>query len=685
MTGHLGRRGLERQVIGLIGRQGRQSVEQLALGEPNEVLIRVRGGGRRYSATSEWAIRDCELEIRRGDFVAITGPSGAGKSTLLNCLALLDRFDHGDYLLNGVRIDQMRARDVERTRGQQFGFVFQSSNAIESRSVAKNVEVPLSSLGVPVAARRALVTTALEKANILHRSGQSVSLLSGGERQRVAIARSLVTNPQVLFLDEPTGNLDSTNTAAVIDLLQELNRQGTTIVFVTHDAQLAAAATHQILIGDGIVSQPPRTDPAVGPPTLAAEPGIEPLVPSLLGPNTGGTFALRRMARQLADAVSEAAFSLVAQPARTLMVLLSIGLGVAGLVVGVNLGVTADSQIDKLITGAALDQVYVSQAVPSAIEARADFTPAAAQQIIQLSGVQAVGELDTMSPSVAKVTRFSLSRSSGYSVPALGVTSGTFAALDIVLPAHEAHLFDSPPINSNIAVVGAAAARSLGLNAGSPQTIWIAGTRYDVIAIIPGTPRDTSVTNSVLISHTAALHLGAKNQFVVKTVPGRGFSVGTAIPYQLDPQSPGHFVTNGTANLQNLRQGVSTFLNSLLLALAAVFLGIAILSTGSTMTNSVLQRSGEIGLRMATGSSPAKIAGLFLAEGATLGLIGGLLGSSAGVVAVLVVSAIQHWIPALDPTTIGLGMGIGFITGLLAAIVPSIRASKTQPALAVRK
>jgi ABC-type antimicrobial peptide transport system permease subunit len=103
------------------------------------------------------------------------------------------------------------------------------------------------------------------------------------------------------------------------------------------------------------------------------------------------------------------------------------------------------------------------------------------------------------------------------------------------------------------------------------------------------------------------------------------------------------------------------------------------------MTNSVLQRAGEIGLRMATGSSPTKIAGLFLAEGAALGLIGGLLGSSSGVITVLVVSTTQHWVPALDPTTIGLGMGIGFITGLLAAIVPSIRASKTQPALALRK
>lgn len=668
-------------------RRGRPKPEPSApSGEGDAVLIRVSGGGRRYAATPDWAIRDCELAIHRGDFVAITGPSGAGKSTLLNCLALLDRFDQGNYALNGVRVDQMRAREVEMTRGRQFGFVFQSSNAIESRSVAKNVEVPLASLGVPVAARRALVTTALEKANILHRAEQSVSLLSGGERQRVAIARSLVNNPHVLFLDEPTGNLDSKNTGAVIDLLRQLNRQGTTIVFVTHDAQLAAAATHQVLVNDGIVSQPPRAvlAPAGGPRAIVPDPPE--LVP-LLGPRTVSTSTLRRIARQQFDAISEATFSLFAQPGRTLMALLSIGLGVAGLVAGVNLGVTADSQIDRLITGAALDQVYVGQATPSAADAPIDFAPSAARKILQLSGVEAAGNLDTVDPNSAQVTRYSLPHNSGYSIQALGVTSRTFTALDIALPAQQALLFDSAPINSNIVVVGTGAARSLGLTPGSPQTIWIAGERFDVIAIVPGTPRDTSVTNSVLISHTAVqqMHLQANFQFVVRTVPGRGFSVGTAIPFQLDPESPGHFVANGTANLQNLREGVSTSLNSLLLALAAVFLGIAILSTGSTMTNSVLQRSGEIGLRMATGSSPAKIAGLFLAEGATLGLIGGLLGSSAGVVAVLVVSAIQHWIPALDPTTIGLGMGIGFITGLLAAIVPSIRASRTQPALSVRK
>jgi macrolide transport system ATP-binding/permease protein len=654
--------------------------------EREDVLIQVRGGDRRYTASTDWAIHDCELEIHRGDFVAITGPSGAGKSTLLNCLALLDRFDQGEYLLNGIRIDQMRAREWERVRGEQFGFVFQSSNAIESRSVAKNVEVPLSSLGVPVAARTALVALALEKANILHRAGQDVSLLSGGERQRVAIARSLVTNPRVLFLDEPTGNLDSKNTSAVIELLQHLNRTGTTIVFVTHDAQLAAAASHQVLVNDGIVSQPPRAVPATtaGTPAVeASELGTEPL----LALHIGGSFSLRRIVLQQFDAVSEAVFSLVSQPARTLMALLAIGLGVAGLVAGVNLGVTANSQIDKLVTGAALDQVYVDQATPSESEAPTDFGPAAAQKILQLSGVETVGNLDIVDPNSAQVKRYSLPHNSAYSIQALGVTSSTFTALDIALPAQQTSLFDSAPISSNIVAVGTRAAKSLGLHPGTPQTIWISGTRFDVIAIVRGTPRDPSVIDSVLISHTAVqqLHLLTNHQFVVKTVPGRGYAVGTAIPYQLNPQSPGHFIASGTANLQNLRQGISTSLNSLLLALAAVFLGIAILSTASTMTNSVLQRAGEIGLRMATGSSPTKIAGLFLAEGATLGLIGGLLGSSSGVITVLVVSTTQHWVPALDPTTIGLGMGIGFITGLLAAIVPSIRASKTQPALALRK
>jgi len=645
----------------------------------DDVLIRVRGAGRRYSKSAEWAIRDCDLDIRRGDFVAITGPSGAGKSTLLNCLALLDRFDHGNYQLNGTQIDQMRPRQVEMTRGEQFGFVFQSSNAIESRTVAKNVEIPLVSLGIPGGQRLALVTAALVKANIVHRAGHNVSLLSGGERQRVAIARSLVINPQVLFLDEPTGNLDSKNTTAVIDLLQQLNRHGTTIVFVTHDAQLAAAATHQINVNDGIVSQPARALPAV---SNASIPLIH---TNALHPDRSPK--LLRILRQHADAVSEAAFSLLSKPARTVMAILSIGLGVAGLVAGVNLGVTANSQIDKLITGAALDQVYVSQANPSAADAAADFIPATARKLLLLDGVEAAGSLDTIDPNLAQISRYPSIPTAGHTVQAIGVTAATFAALDIALPPQTTQLFDSSPINSNIAVVGKQAAKSLGLTAGTAQTIWISGTRFDVIAIVPGTIRNSAVTDSVLISHTAVqqLHLIATYQLVVKTVPGRGFSVATAIPYQLDPQNPGHFVTNGTANLQNLRQGVSSSLNTLLLALAAVFLGIAILSTASTMTNSVLQRAGEIGLRMATGSSPTKIAGLFLAEGATLGLIGGLLGSSTGVVAVLAVSAIQNWIPALDPTTIGLGMGIGFITGLFAAIVPSIRASRTQPALAIRK
>ena len=645
----------------------------------DDVLIRVRGAGRRYSKSAGWAIRDCDVDIRRGDFVAITGPSGAGKSTLLNCLALLDRFDHGDYQLNGTQIDQMRPRQVEMTRGERFGFVFQSSNAIESRTVAKNVEIPLASLGIPRSQRLALVTAALVKANIMHRAGQNVSLLSGGERQRVAIARSLVTNPQVLFLDEPTGNLDSKNTTAVIELLQQLNRNGTTIVFVTHDAQLAAAATHQIHVNDGIVYQPALTLPTIS--NLSNPPTHTDTLP------TDSPSGLRRIMRQHADAVSEALFSLMSQPARTVMAILSIGLGVAGLVAGVNIGATANSQIDKLITGATLDQVYVSQSTPSASDAVADFTPATARKILLLEGVIAAGTLDTIDPNLAQISRYPSIPMADHAVQAIGVTAASFDALDIVLPPQTMQLFDSSPISSNIAVVGKQAARSLGLTAGTAQTIWISGTRFDVLAIVPGTMRNPAVTNSVLISQTAVqqLHLSATYQLVVKTAPGRGFSVATAIPYQLDPQNPAHFITNGTANLQNLRQGVSSSLNTLLLALAAVFLGIAILSTASTMTNSVLQRAGEIGLRMATGSSPTKIAGLFLAEGATLGLIGGLLGSSTGVVAVLAVSVIQNWIPALEPTTIGLGMGIGFITGLFAAIVPSIRASRTQPALAIRK
>ncbi len=643
-------------------------------------LIRIRGAGRRYNASSsEWAIRDGDIDIHSGDFLAITGPSGAGKSTLLNCLALLDTFDAGRYLLNGRQVDRMRLHEVQDIRGREFGFVFQSSNAIESRNVAKNVEIPLSSLGVPINVRSSLVTEALQAANILHRASQNVSLLSGGERQRVAIARSVVNKPTVLFLDEPTGNLDSANTHAVIELLQQLNQQGTTIVFVTHDDTLASSATRRVVVDDGrIVDGIPMHRPKIaGPPPKPGGLGLE---------KTRSSGFLRFAVQQL-DAVSEAAFSLFAQPARTLVGLLSIGLGVAGLVAGVNLGVTATGQVDKLITGTSLDQITVSASAPSGAQDLLDFTPANSAKIESLDGVRSVGVRDTVSASNAEVSRFGLTQAGAYSVGVFGMTSGTFATMGIDIPTREAKLFDLSPVNSNIALLGEQAAHALGIGNDTGQSVWISGTRFDVIGIVPVSAGGDNVTNSAIISHTAAIQVGLlrQTQFVVQTNTGRGFAVGTAVPYALNPGAPAHFISSGAADLQNLRTGVATSLNGLLLALAVVFLVIAILSTSSTMTNSVLQRSGEIGLRMATGSSPGKIAGLFLAEGASLGLIGGLLGSATGVIAVLVVSSIQRWTPELDPATIALGMGAGFITGLLAAIVPSTRASRMQPALAVRK
>ena len=567
----------------------------------------------------------------------------------------------------------MRRHELQKARGEEFGFVFQASNAIGSRNVAKNVEIPLSSLGVPVKLRNQLVTDALQAANILHRASQNVSLLSGGERQRMAIARSLVNKPTVLFLDEPTGNLDSENTQAVIELLHQLHRQGTTIVFVTHDDTLAASANRRVHVNDGQVADGISEKPAD-----ASE---------FSGSNGLKRWAGRgRFWRQYKDAVSEAAFSLFAQPARTSVALLSIGLGVAGLVAGVNLGLTATGQVDKLITGVDLDHITVSASSPSATQDILDFTPRNVAKIESLDGVRSVGVRDTVSASDARVSRFGLDQSGSYSVGVLGMTSGTFSTMGIDVPPHEAALFDLSPVNSNIAMLGETAAEALGVGAQVPQSIWISGTRFDVLRIIP-TDDVGSVSNSVVISHDAVIEVGLLRQteFVILTEAGRGAAVGTAVPYALDPGAPGHFVSSGVADVQTLRTGVATSLNSLLVALAAVFLGIAVLSTSATMTNSVLQRSGEIGLRMATGSSPSKVAGLFLTEGASLGLSGGLLGSTVGVIAVLVISAVQNWTTQLSPVTIALGIAVGFVTGWLAAVVPSVRASRMEPALAVRK
>ena len=199
------------------------------------------------------ALNKVSFEIGDGEFVAIMGPSGCGKSTLLNILGLLDNPTSGSYLFSGTEVANLKEKDRTKFRKGNIGFVFQSFNLIDELNVYENIELPLRYLDIPASERKSKVTEMMKRMNISHRAQHFPQQLSGGQQQRVAIARACVAGPKLILGDEPTGNLDSKNGKEVMELLQELNREGATIVMVTHSQKDASMAQRIINLFDGAI------------------------------------------------------------------------------------------------------------------------------------------------------------------------------------------------------------------------------------------------------------------------------------------------------------------------------------------------------------------------------------------------------------------------------------------------
>ncbi len=219
----------------------------------NEVLILMEGVKKVFMTdeVETHALSNIHLQLKRGEFVAINGPSGCGKSTLLSILGLLDSPSDGNYTINNKPASNLSLSERTRIRNREIGFIFQAFNLIGDLNVYENVELPLTYRGMGSAERKQRVQQALEKVGMAHRIKHYPSQLSGGQQQRVAVARALVGDPSILLADEPTGNLDSKNGEAVMELMTELHRGGATICMVTHDPRYSAFADRSIHLFDG--------------------------------------------------------------------------------------------------------------------------------------------------------------------------------------------------------------------------------------------------------------------------------------------------------------------------------------------------------------------------------------------------------------------------------------------------
>ena len=223
----------------------------------SELIIRTRGLHKDYVLGAETvrALRGVDIEIHPGEFVAVMGPSGSGKSTFMNLIGCLDTPSQGEYWLNGVPVSELSDDELARIRNREIGFVFQTFNLLPRATALHNVELPLIYAGVGAKERRRRAEEKLDLVGLSDRTGHRPPELSGGQRQRVAVARALVNEPALLLADEPTGNLDSVTGEEIMDVFVELNREGQTIVLVTHEGNIAAYSRRQVHLHDGLIAK----------------------------------------------------------------------------------------------------------------------------------------------------------------------------------------------------------------------------------------------------------------------------------------------------------------------------------------------------------------------------------------------------------------------------------------------
>ena len=223
----------------------------------NNAFFEMRGISKAYWMGDEWqpVLKDVDLSIKEGEFLSILGPSGSGKSTLMNIIGCLDSPTSGEYVLHGKHVSDLDANELATIRNKEIGFIFQSFQLLKRQDALSNVALPLIYGGVPVRTRIQRATEMLERVGLGHKLHHLPNQLSGGQQQRVAIARALATNPSILLADEPTGALDQKTGAQVIELFKELNKEGRTIVMITHDEKIAQNADRIVRILDGVMTE----------------------------------------------------------------------------------------------------------------------------------------------------------------------------------------------------------------------------------------------------------------------------------------------------------------------------------------------------------------------------------------------------------------------------------------------
>ena len=706
--------------------------------------IEMRGITRIFEGSDRPVLDHLDLVVERGEFLAIIGPSGSGKSTLLNAIGLLDTPTSGTYSLFGKNTEGLSDRERDEMRRDHLGFIFQSSNMLLDETSTTNASMGLRVQGVPYSERLQRTEETLEFLGLSDRASIRTRYLSGGEKQRCAIARALATRPPLILADEPTGNLDSHNSAKVIEILQRINATGCTVLVITHDPEVAAAARRVIRIEDGRLHEQSRAELAAVPvagavPAATDTPTEAPVgapVDASASLAPGEKPATHRRGSFLTDDSIEAISALTSRPLRTLLLGLSFALGVGGLISASGMSESASYQVNQRLLGSEQSTLYISDRDNDqnmlGTYRQGESAQNVADRISALDYVKNTGFVSSVAPADVRITRFSpyedepktaigLSSTSKTRLEQIGARMNpeTLRALEqmnaTLTQENVADRERSEQLSG--AIVSVSAARALGIipedkaadNAtteprpgelpaveygiklgGLPQvapgvSIWVDGQLMPVIGLFDPGNSGYEFRNSVIVSPGTLQRTGrGQVTYIAETERGYGKAVAKAIPLTLKPAEPSQINVETPSDLQSLRASIASDLGLYVGVLSGILLVLASLSAATAMYLSVQSRTAEIALRRAIGSSKWLIARIFLMEGVMLGVLGGSIGACSGMIATIILSLVQGWQAVLSPGFVVLGVGVGALTGLVSSAYPAWVASRKSPADAMR-
>jgi macrolide transport system ATP-binding/permease protein len=636
------------------------------------------------------ALRGVSLRIERGEFVAIMGSSGSGKSTLMNMLGCLDRPTSGRYNLEGEDVAQLDESELAAIRSKRIGFVFQNFNLLSRTSALENVELPLF-YSAWTANDEERARDLLKLVGLSGREQSHPNQLSGGQQQRVAIARALVNRPSILLADEPTGNLDSTNSKEIMEVLTRLNReQGITVIIVTHESDIAAYADRVVTFRDGSILSDTHKDSAAAHLAIAAA-AAQKTEGSKAAEVADEVWTFARMA------MIAAARAIKRNKMRAALTMLGIFIGVAAVITMVAVGDGAKSAVQAQIQSLGTNLIIVLPGATTSSGVRAGY---GSSSTLTTSDADAIRKEDS---AVGLVSYIDLGRTFTESEEksAAGVCLlGKTAAVNLfgegqnpigatvrvknyplrvigVLSVKGQSNFGQDQDDVVILPFGTAERKVLGVAAASAAPARTSALFTQVPASNPfgSAPKITGVVNMIFVKAKSAESVDDAMAQITKTLHDR---------HRIQPKQDNDFTVRSLSDIAQASESATNVMTTLLAAVASISLVVGGIGIMNIMLVSVTERTREIGIRMAIGARRIHIMLQFLVEAMMLSLMGGFAGIILGVMVSELISVLAGWPTLLSPVAVVGGFIFSAAVGVFFGYYPARKASLLHPIEALR-